>query len=167
MLWRTNQQQRVFEINQKIRNYIDFYNKRDDNFLKIYKISLIAFYLKNLICKLWFIRKIKSNSLLLNYFDKIETLKAFFAIIQNVCKSIDKQKRRKFEYYSLCQIIFVRKYVYVLLQLIKKLFFKLSNVKIKKIFRIEIKNHAREILFRIHNQFIDFINFIEFCNKID
>ena len=40
-------------------------------------------------------------------------------------------------------------------------------MKIKKIFRIEIKNHVREILFRIHNQFIDFMNFIEFCDKIN
>ena len=54
-----------------------------------------------------------------------------------------------------------------MLQLIESLFFKTSNVKINKIFNIEIKNHVREILFRIYNLFIDFINFIKFCGKID
>ena len=57
--------------------------------------------------------------------------------------------------------------MYVLLQLIEKLFFKSSNVKIKKIFKIKIKKYIREILFRIYNQFIDFLHFIEFCDKIN
>ena len=67
----------------------------------------------------------------------------------------------------LCQTISVWKYAYVLLQLIERLFFKSSNVKIKKIFKIEIKSQVREILFRIHNQFINFTNFNELCQKTD
>ena len=136
---------------EKIRDYIDFYDKRDDNFSKIHQISLIAFYLKNFVRKLWFVRKIKSNSLSLNHSDKIKTLKAFFAIIKHAFKNINEEKRSKFEYYSLCQIISVWKYAYVLLQLIEKLSFKSLNVKTKKIFKINVKNHVREILFRIHN----------------
>ena len=133
---------------EKIRDYIDFYDKRDNEFSKIHKILLIAFYLKNLARKLGFVRKIKSNSLLSNYSKKIEILKTFFAVIRHACKNINEKERRKFKYYFLCQIISVRKYVYVLLQLIKKLFFKSSNVKIKKIFKIEIKNYICKILFR-------------------
>ena len=136
---------------EKIRNYIDFYDKRDDNFSKTYKISLIAFYLKNLTRTLGFVRKIKSNSLSSNHSNKIEILKAFFAVIRHAYEHINKKERRRFERCFLCQIISVRKYSYVLLQLIERLFFKLSSVKIKKIFKIEIKNYLREILFRIYN----------------
>ena len=119
--------------------------------MKIYKISLIAFYSKNFVCKLWFVRKIESNSISSNYFDKTETLKAFFAVIKHACENINEEKRRRLEYYFLCQISSVRKYVYVLLQLIERLSFKSSNVKIKKILIIEIKNYAHEILFRTIN----------------
>ena len=135
---------------EKIRDYINFYDKRDNNFSKIHKSSLIAFYLMNFVRKFWFTCKIKSNSLSLNHSDDIEILKTFFAVIWQAYENINEEKRRRFECYFLCQIIFIRKYVYVLLQLIERLFFKLSNVKIKKIFKIEIKNHVREILFWIH-----------------
>ena len=69
--------------------------------------------------------------------------------MKHVCENINQKECRKFEYYFLCRIIFVRKYAYILLQLIERLFFKSSNVKIKKIFKFKIKNHVRQILFRI------------------
>ena len=116
----------------KIRDYIDFYDKRDDNFSKNHKIWLIAFSLKNFARKLWFVQKIKSHSLSSNCSSKIEILKTFFAVIRHAYENINEKERRKFEYYFLCQIISVLKYVYVLLQLIEKLSFKSSNVKIKK-----------------------------------
>ena len=49
----------------------------------------------------------------------------------------------------------------------RKSVFRIIERENQKMFKIEIKNYVREILFRIYNQFIDLLNFIQLCDKID